>query len=296
MNTQFYLQNLLGPIVDWGMDNGVDYKEMVQLLQPLYLQSAKNTLERTQKKAEPTTVELSNVSGMSNADVEALVRAGAKRAGKAEIRSVQGVSYVSQVVASWLAKGLPQSLPIELAEPSASDIPESFGELVRQTAKKGNWADDCDVASIVQGMANRGLIVVQDDHVVLGQAVGEDAIDEDRIAHFAGAIGDHMKACVENLKSSVFLEQSINVDELTSDAAWELNREVNQWWRSSTRHLVARATEIDAACAEEAVENRVHRLRLGIYVYTDAKRPVEPTDAANQQGADKASSAGQDDE
>lgn len=296
MNTQFYLQNLLAPIVEWGMDNGVDYKEMVQLLQPLYLQSAKNTIERTQKKTDPTPAELSNVSGMSNAEVEALVRAGAQRAGKSEIRSVQGVSYVSQVVASWLAKGLPQSLPIELDEPSAGGVPASFGELVRQTAKKGNWADDCEVTSIIQSMSKRGLIVVEDDHVILGQAVGEDAIDEDRVAHFAGAIGDHMRACVENLKSSVFLEQSINVDELTSDAAWELNREVNQWWRSSTRHLVARATEIDAACAEEAVENRVHRLRLGIYVYTDAKRVAEPSPEATDQQAANTSPSGEDDE
>jgi hypothetical protein len=274
MNTHFYIQNMLTPLVSWALSNGVDYKEMARLLKPLFLEASKQLIEEAQiKQKAPPVAELAAVSGLSGADVKDLLQNVEKKEGVIDEYPVQRISNVSQIVAAWLAKGLPQKLPARLPTQGDHELPASFAELVRQTAKQAKWAGSYSLRLIMQNMEKRGLILIEDNHVVLRQAVGMNVIDEDVLSHFAGSVGDHIRSCAQNLTSSVFLEQSINVNELTPSAAWELQNQVSQWWLGGSQYLVAKASEIDAACADRPSEQKTHRFRVGIYVYTDADQP-----------------------
>lgn len=272
MNTHFYIQNMLTPLVTWALSNGVDYKEMARLLKPLFLEASKQLIEEAQTKQKaPPVAELAAVSGLSGADVKELLQGGEKREGALEEYPVQRISNISQIVAAWLAKGLPQKLPARLPAQGDHEVPASFAELVRQTSKQGKWSGSYSLRLIMQNMEKRGLIAIENDHVVLRQAVGMNVIDEDVLSHFAGSVGDHIRSCAQNLSTSVFLEQSINVNELTRHAAWALQNEVSQWWLGGSQHLVAKATQIDAVDALQPADQKVHRFRVGIYVYTDAE-------------------------
>jgi hypothetical protein len=274
MNTHFYIQNMLTPLVTWALSNGVDYKEMARLLKPLFLEASKQLIEEAQtKQKSPPVAELAAVSGLSGADVKDLLQTVDKKEGDLEDYPVQRISNISQIVAAWLAKGLPQRLPARLPSQGDHETPASFAELVRQTAKQAKWSGSYSLRLIMQNMERRGLIDIVDNDVVLRQAVGMNVIDEDVLSHFAGSVGDHIRSCAQNLSNSVFLEQSINVNELTPNAAWELQNQVSKWWLGGSQYLVAKASEIDAACAHQAEEQKVHRFRVGIYVYTDANQP-----------------------
>jgi hypothetical protein len=276
MSMQMYIKNMMAPLVKWALTHGVDYKDMALLLKPVYLEASKQLLAQGQAKGDASELEsLAAISGLSTTDVKALVDHEDASSVQEQEHPLHRISHISQVVAAWLAKGLPKSLPVRTTSQSASE-PQvmSFTDLVKETAKTGGWPSTYSMRLILQNMERRGLVRLENDHVVLRQAVGMNVIDDEVFAHFAGSVGDHIRACTQNMASSIFLEQSIQADELTQDAAWQLHDEVSQWWIQGGQHLIARATQIDAACVQEPKAHKVHRLRIGIFAYTDAQKPA----------------------
>ena len=276
MSMQTYIKNMMAPLVKWALTNGVDYKDMALLLKPVYLEASQQLVEGGQAKGDVLDLEkLAAISGLSTTDVKALLEHEGVAGVQDQEHPMHRISHVSQVVAAWLAKDLPRRLPPRLPAQGENEQAASFAELVRQTAKAGRWPGAYSLRLLVQNMERRGLVKQEEDHVVLRQAVGMEVIDEEVYAHFAGSVGDHIRACTQNMASSIFLEQSIQADELTQEAAWQLHDEVSKWWVQGGQHLIARATDIDAACAHEPQESKVHRLRIGIFAYTDAQKPIK---------------------
>ena len=276
MSMQTYIQNMMAPLVRWALSNGVDYKDMALLLKPVFLEASKQMMDQAPSKAEDGQLEtLAAISGLSTTDVKAWLE-HAQGLNEEREPPAHRISHLSQVVAAWLAQDLPRRLPIRSHEQSADAQTASFSQLVEDTAIKGGWSGAYSLRLLLQNMERRGLVKQENGHVILRQAVGMDVIDEEVYAHFAGSVADHIRSCTQNMSSSIFLEQSIQADELTQNAAWQLHDEVSQWWLQGGQHLIARASEIDAACAQAPKESKVHRLRIGIYTYTDAEKPVAP--------------------
>lgn len=101
---------------------------------------------------------------------------------------------------------------------------------------------------------------------------------------FADNLHDHAAAAAANLLGDAnFLEQAVYVDELTPASAEAVQRAAVQAWHAAFQTVMREATRrFDGDATHAAPSDRSHRVRVGIYVYSekedrdDSQPPTDP--------------------
>lgn len=250
------LQVLLTPIVRWAVRLGVGYNQFSRMLKPVFFAAAQRELSRQGMRHSDSA--LSFISGLHKGDVVAFLEGGSGVALKDDA-GTHRINPANQVVARWIIDGLPHELPLKGGG--------SFDALVRDTqSDRGTvWS----TRLILQDLERRKLVADDGRKVRLLSEVGLPNIDsQDGIVHLAGAVSDHMLACLANLDSEGprFLEQSLLADGLFPPSVDALHELTRKWWGDALRDIGARAIE---ASNHDEPAGGDRRLRIGVYFYAE---------------------------
>lgn len=260
------IQQLLTPLVRWCLMVGIGHGQLSRLSKSLFYEAAKLELQR--KGLKITDSALSLASGLHKGDIDRFNRFNRAVTGtslhQAEAPSLARINPASQVIARWIATELETTLPIRGQE-------HSFEALVKATQQEG--APLLSTRLILKELERRQLVEVQDkQNVRLISSVGLPAIDQqEAVVHFVGAVRDHLMACLHNLEAKAhetqFLEQSLNVDSLSSQSVVLLHEATRQWWNTALIDLANRAIAMSENDKSKGCDQC---LRIGVYVYSPA--------------------------
>lgn len=247
------LTKILSPLVAWCVRLGVGYRQLCQLLKPLFYQAAVSELAN--KGGKTTDIQIALASGLHRADVVLFKNMASVSEPRSQL-SNQRISPVVQILTRWIVQGLPKMIPIYGEH-------GSFESLVRQccAGRSVIWP----VNLMLQELGRQGRISLDRQYVSLIQRpLTTDA--QSRIAYFANAVSDHIEACLANLASNDprFIEQSIEADGLHASSIQVLNQSAYEWWQEALRAITAQAIELSD---KDEPNGGDQRLRLGVYMY-----------------------------
>jgi len=260
---------LMAPIVRWLMRHGVPYPAFAALLKSVFVDVAREELERTGARA--THSALSVLSGVHRKDVRSLELAGHAAS------APHGIPLASQVFTRWLTdtkyRGK-DGKPRPLARGGSGR--HSFETLVKERS------NDVHPRTVLDELVRSGLVRVDGDVVTPLETsfVPSRKLDE-LTALFSANVSDHIAAAVHNLtvKAPKFLEQSVFADGMTQASVDHLHQCARDAWSAAFTTMVNEArqrVEIDADTDSDI------RMRFGVYFYTEpAAAPAAPADPAS---------------
>ncbi|MET0383880.1 MAG: DUF6502 family protein, partial [Burkholderiaceae bacterium] len=165
------------------------------------------------------------------------------------------------------AAGQPRTLPRQGGEPSF----ESLARGVTQDVHPRSLLDEL----LRLGMASHDL---PGDTVTLTLGAFVPSADRSRMLEFlAHNVGDHLSAAVENVIGPAprHLERAVFGDGLSPEAIAAAQAWVARTWSELLRALVPFLEELVAEDARNPERDRTHRLRTGLYVYTEREAAAE---------------------
>lgn len=246
---------VMAPVARWLIRNGVQYGAFASALKSVFLQVAREEIERSGRKA--TDSALSVLSGVHRKDVRALT-GDARR----ELRP-KSVSLVSQVFTRWVTDsryrnedGSPKTLP-RLGEQG------SFEALAREVSS------DVHPRTLLDEFVRLHLVNLNGDTVELVAAAFVPAADYEELASLLAAnTGDHLAAAVHNLTTNQprFLEQSVFGAGLSGQSARELGQVARDIWAQALQRMAA---EYQPRSEADQNEEQPHRMRFGVYYYSE---------------------------
>lgn len=254
-DTLEYTLKVMGELTHWLVKSGIGYGEFSNAIRPLFYNEAIKELEYLGQKKTDSSISL--LSGLNRRDVSQIKQ---ENGGQHNIipmtcRNIMPVSIPARVVALWVHKDLPYTLPIAGHE-------NSFEGLVKQISS------DKHPRSILLELKRIGLITELDGKVILHQESFTPSPEDHQSKQiFAENLSDHIAAGVYNLTEdqNYFLEQAIFANELTEESVNYLKEKVIQLWSKFSKSLLAEAIE---RCQKD--EGRIdanRRFRVGIFEY-----------------------------
>ncbi len=253
---------VMRPLVLWLMRSGIGYAAFSATMKPLFLECAREELLRNQGKVSDSALSL--LSGLHRKDVRALSDA-AEECGLHQPKA----SPAQQVIARWLADGLPQWL----------DIGGSVGSF---EALAKSVSGDFHPRAILSELERLGVVATTPGRVeLLRQAYIPDPASEQAGTLMASGVADHLAAAVHNLSAQSprhYLEQAVFADGLSADSVRQLERLANRIWSDVLAAMVGAAVPM---CENDEPAGGDQRLRLGMYCYSTvmdppANTPIEP--------------------
>ena len=152
---------------------------------------------------------------------------------------------------------------------------------------------DVHPRSLLDELLRLGLAVhdAERDTVALVRDAFVPRGDAERMLGFLGDnVGDHLGAAVANVLSDgrAHFEQAVFADELSTESIEQIRGLINAQWRDATAALVP---AIEALIEQDRAAERPqdHRLRIGLYSYTDrmdSTAPSTPVDPSAPADAD----------
>jgi hypothetical protein len=281
--------HLLRPAVRLMLRHGVAYPAFAAALKQVFLGAAQDELQARGMAQTDSAVSL--LSGVHRRDVRNLTRADEPAPAP---QAFAGLA--SQVVARWLSQDLyldENQTPIAIAR--LGPIP-SFDALVQAVTQ------DVRPRSLLDELIRLGLAAEDDGQVtLLAQGFVPRAGLPELAALIQNNLFDHVAAACENFdhKAAVagqirstdatdFLEQSVFVDEITSDSADRLHEVSRAAWKLAFQTVMRDAQRsFDHDAVHASADERSHRARFGVYFYstpvqgkidTDSKEPHEQND------------------
>ena len=253
---------VLQPLVRWLLRSGVGHAELANALKPVFLDEALRESRRI--GARQTDSAMSLLSGLHRKDVKAL-SAAVRQASPAPER----VSLPTQVVARWLATGLPDALPLANAEPC-------FEALVRSVST------DVHPRAVQDELLRLGVAELDAGTIRLCQrGFLPDRQAQETRQLLASGVADHLAAGVHNLTDDgqrKYLEQSVFADGLSKESARTLELLANRLWNDAMTAMISAAVPL---CEHDEPRGGKQRVRLGMYCFADAMVPAdEPGPAA----------------
>lgn len=247
------LRKILTPLVAWCVRLGIGYRQLCQLLKPLFYHAAVDELAN--QAAKTTDMQISLASGLHRADVVLFRSMGLVSMTEDQLGHDR-ISPTVQILTRWLAQGLPETIP-------AYGERGSFESIVRQccAGRSTVWS----VNLMLQELSRQGRISSDQQSVsLLARPLATDS--KSRVTYFANAVSDHIEACIANLASNDprFIEQSIEADGLHSSSIQVLNQSAYDWWQEALRAITAQAIELSD---KDETNGGDQRLRLGVYMY-----------------------------
>lgn len=253
---------LATPIVRWLLRRGVQYGAFITALKRVFVEVAGEELRRSGRRT--TDSALSVLSGVHRKDVRALAHLG--RA----LQRDKSFSPASLVFTRWAtdprwrdpATGQPMRLPRLGDEPS-------FETLAREVST------DVHPRTLLDELLRLELVRVAGDEVELAADSFVPSADEAAMAGLFAANGaDHLSAAVHNLTTAEprLLEQSVFAAGLSRASADELAVLARRLWAEAFARMAEEATRRYQA---DQPASPAHRMRFGVYYYTEAMTPEE---------------------
>ena len=259
---------VMAPLVRWLLRSGVGYTEFSAALKPVFLAEAQKEVLRTGGK--PTDSALSLLSGLHRKDIRKVAEQGVAFARSEEGAPGVKASLASQVVTRWLSSGLPDSLPL------VGD--ESFEVMARYVSV------DVHPRTVLAELQRLGIAAVQDGVVtLLRHAFVANPSTREAQALVADGVADHIAAGVHNLTSGEdrqYLEQAVFADGLTQASAYQLEKLSTELWNDVMTRQVQAAVPL---CEADEALGGDHRLRLGMFCYSEPMAQTTPDSPHNPQ-------------
>lgn len=264
---------VMRPLVALLLRHGVAYPAFSSALKRVFLEAARAEL-RT--RAMPTTDSaLTLLSGVHRRDVRTLGRGSLP----APAVTPSTLGLIGEVVARWMSD--PACVDADgLARPLArGDAPGQFDALVAGVSR------DVRPKAVLDELLRLGVAESDGDAVrLVAQAFAPRAGLAETASLFADNLHDHAAAAAANLLGDAnFLEQAVYVDELTPASAEAVQRAAVQAWHAAFQTVMREATRrFDGDATHAAPSDRSHRVRVGIYVYSekedrdDSQPPTDP--------------------
>lgn len=249
------------PLVRWLIRQGVTYPSFATALKSVFLQAAHDEL--AQRKLSITDSALSLLSGVHRRDIRNMLR-GQEPADT----QTKATSLASQVVAMWLsdsrfcsAEGSSRALEWTGEDNSFEDLVKAITTDVRPRA-------------VLEELLRLGVVREQDDQIALLHEAFVPTQDLQAMARLAQAnLYDHAAAAMANLEpdaTSNFLEQAVFVDEISADSAQRMHVYAARAWKTTQANVLRQATQcFEQDRAQLPPEQRSHRIRFGVYFYSE---------------------------
>lgn len=259
---------LMTPVVRWLIRSGVQHGAFSTALKSVFIDVAQQELQRSGTRVTDSAISV--LSGVHRKDIRAL---GVGRPRQVMPRSV---SLVSQLFTRWVtdarwrdAQGRPRRLPRSGGE-------DSFEALAREVSS------DVHPRTLLAEMERLGLVESDDQEVVLRMEafVPTQGLRE-LVSLFAANAGDHLAAAVHNLTTEEprFLEQSVFAEGLSRASVQELGEIARALWSVAFQRMVDETQRRCDDDAERDLGGDVHRMRFGVYYYSEPWQEPDPAPA-----------------
>jgi len=261
---------LVTPVVRWLLRRGVQYGALATALKRVFVKVAAEELERTGRRTTDSAVSV--LSGVHRKDVRAFYQLG--RA----LQRDKSLSPASLVFTRWAtdaqwrdpASGQPLRLPRLGPAPS-------FEALAREVST------DVHPRTLLDELLRLDLVRLVDDEVQLAADSFVPSADEASMAELFAANGaDHLSAAVHNLTTPgpKLLEQSVFATGLSRASAEELGVLARRLWAEAFARMAEEASRRHQA---DQPAFPAHRMRFGIYYYTEAMSPDRPEPSGSRE-------------
>src|SRR3954470_7226000 len=254
---------VLTPLARLAVGRGLRYTEMVEVLKQCFVAAA--------REAHPSVAphravsRISAATGLNRREV-------ARQMQRADDEAAVRPSPSTQAFTRWLTEpalqapgGGPLPLPVLGRAPSFESLAHSITR-------------DVHPRTLLEELTRLGLARVddRDGRVHLLHTAFVPRADRDRMLAFLGAnVGDHLAAAVDNVQAdgNRQFEQALFADELSEASLEQVRALVSSEWR---RLLNAMAPALQSFIDGDKAAGRTgdHRIRIGLYAYTDAMAPA----------------------
>lgn len=253
------LQALVAPIVRWSVRLGIGYKQFSRIVKPLFFTATEQ--EMSEKDLKSTGAAFGLISGLSKNDIDTFKAAQTPRVVEGDLQVFEYINPASQVVARWVALGLPKRLPLKGGK-------ECFFELAKAIQNRVS-IPGLSTRLLLQDLERRGLVKVDANTVELVSEIGIPNLDtQDSVVHVVGALRDHMHACLSNLAADggiKHLEQCLLADGLSAESVETIHAMARVWWMQAMRAIGPEAISLSE---RDEPNGGSQRLRFGVYFYT----------------------------
>jgi Family of unknown function (DUF6502) len=257
---------LLQPLVALLVRSGITYGAFCAVLKPLFAKAAHAELQALEMPLTASAISL--LSGVHRADLR-------KLDGDFEFVAPERPSIASQVVGAWMSderftdkRGKP--LPLDWNGQAGQ-----FNELASSVS------GDARPKAVLEELLRLGMVRVQGNSIVLSSAGATPNRSLVSLAQlFSDNLHDHLAASCYNWSQAPIasgtgdsmLEQAVFVDELTAESAELLENYGKKLWQESRKQMMQKAQmQFDHDQEHAKPSDRQHRVRVGIYVYSNRR-------------------------
>lgn len=264
---------VMRPLVALLLRHGIAYPAFSSALKRVFLEAARAELRN--RGMPMTDSALTLLSGVHRRDVRTLGRGAAPTA----VATPSTLGLIGEVVARWMSDPACAGADGRARPLARGDAPGQFDALVAGVSR------DVRPKAVLDELLRLGAAEADGDVVrLVAQAFAPRAGLAETASLFADNLHDHAAAAAANLLGDAnFLEQAVYVDELTPASAEAVQRAAVQAWQAAFQTVMREATlRFDGDAIRAAPADRHHRVRVGIYVYSekedrdDSLRPTEP--------------------
>jgi hypothetical protein len=273
------LRDLLRPLIRLLLARGMTYTELTPLLKELYFEVA--SWELAPGAAPQTDSRISLITGIHRKDVRRF------RAEGVEHTAIdRETSLASELFTRWISDRRflnSRRQPMPLARLASAGGRKSFEHLALTVSK------DVRSRALLEELLRLGMVTLDArDRVVLNQrAFVPPPGSQERLYFFSRNAHDHLAAAVANLlgREPTFLEQAIFADDLSEASVAEIESAVKTEWQALVRSVVPKASRLDQRDA--ARRDTSHRMRFGIYFYSEKKSVETGTTGPAAKGSNR---------
>ncbi len=259
------LFRLLRPVVRWALRSGVDYREFMEEVKPVFLEAA--VQELAMSKTKVTDSSLSILSGLHRKEVRSwreaqVLTTNAEGEQVPFIVGQRRPSLPSQLVAHWLSSEAPLTLPLN-------------GEQLSFMSMAQKLSTDVHPHALLTVLERQGIVQIDAERqfVTLSKRAYMPAADnaEGYSAQelLADSVSDHLSAGLHNISSSPqdhHLDQSVFADGLSRASVDALERLATDLWLDAMSKVIKAATPL---CEHDEPRGGNQRFRMGMFSYRD---------------------------
>lgn len=259
------LFRLLRPVVRWALRSGVDYREFMEEVKPVFLEAAVQELAISNTKV--TDSSLSILSGLHRKEVRSWreAQASTTNAEGEQVPFIAGQrrpSLPSQLVAHWLSSEAAMTLPL-------NGDPQSFMSLAQKIST------DVHPHALLTVLERQGVVLVDNERqfVTLSKRAympaGADEQGDSAQELLADSVSDHLSSGLHNISSPPqdhHLDQSVIADGLSRASVDILERLATDLWLDAMSKVIKAATPL---CEHDEPRGGNQRFRMGMFSYRD---------------------------
>lgn len=252
---------VLAPLARLAVGHGLTFTVLVEVLKQGFVQAARAAHPAV--AAHRAVSRISTTTGLNRREVTRLLQ-------RADREVPIAPSPATQAFTRWLSDPAfrgPDGAPVPLRVQGAAP---SFDSLANSITR------DVHPRTLLEELSRLGLARVDTEgRVHLLHSAFVPRADRERMLAFLGAnVGDHLCAAVSNVLSdgSRHFEQALFADELSAESLAQAKAMVSEQWQRLL-HTMAPALQALIDADKAGGRPTEHRLRIGLFAFTDAMHP-----------------------